>query len=414
MALSAPPDLDKAASEPPEEVVATLQQVAQALTIQRGITSDDFFRGGYVWDIVDKSERHQCLQWLGRTVEWATKKWMLSEQDEWEQVAEMAAKLTSELCGKGASGAVQRRVSLWRRDGDPLLVGGIAVHEPSFVHADVGCKTWGAAILLARRIARQSVDISAFQRCIELGSGTGLLGLAAGCALRGLEGASVTMTDYLPVLIQAAREGARANGLLDNGAIVPMKMDWFEMAQDIVALSENREEPTRGTMSIPIANYLDAVHRDATAAGNEWEGRIEPTLGAKESKGAFDLVIAADVLYEMEHCYVIALLANHLLAATKPGVGEPYVAPRFILTTPLRSTHWREVAAFEAEMAATPTMCLVSRDDTTRADDLDSWISGIKDKGSATMLASDLDLARAIGEDAGDSLIYRTYVYERC
>ncbi|KAJ2486306.1 hypothetical protein IWW37_005664 [Coemansia sp. RSA 2050] len=414
MSLGAPPDLDKTAPEPPEEVVATLQQVAQALRIQRGISSGDRVHGGYMWDIVDKSERHQCLQWLGRAVEWATKKWMLSEQDEWERVAEMAAKLTSELCGKGASGAVQRRVSLWRRGGDPLLVGGIAVHEPSFVHADVGCKTWGAAILLARRIARQSIDISMFRRCIELGSGTGLLGLAAGCALRGLEGASVTTTDYLPVLIQAAREGAQANGLLDNGAIVPMKMDWFEMAQDIAALAEDRGEPTRGTMSIPAASYLDAVHRDATAAGNEWEGRIEPALGGEESKGAFDLVIAADVLYEMEHCYVIALLANHLLAAAKPGAGELYLAPQFIITTPLRSTHWREVAAFEAEMAAIPTMRLVSRDDTTRADDLDSWISGIRDKDSATMLANDQSLARAIDEDAGDSLVYRTYIYERC
>ncbi|KAJ2871043.1 hypothetical protein GGH93_005120 [Coemansia aciculifera] len=417
MYLNAPPDLDRTASEPSEEVVATLQQLAQVLNAQRGVSSDDKVYGGYVWDIDDKSERQWCLQWLGRTFEWATKKWMVNELDEWERVAEMASKLTSELCGKGSSGAVQRRVPLWRHDGDPLLLGGIAVHEPSFVHADVGCKTWGAAILLARRIARQSIDISMFRRCVELGSGTGLLGLAAGCALRGVEGASVTMTDYLPVLIQAARKGAQSNGLLDNGVIVPMRMDWFEMAQQIAALSESQGQQTRDAISLPAANYLDAVDRDATAAGNEWEGRVEPTLGAEESQGAFDLVIAADVLYEIEHCYVVALLANHLLATTKSSVGgnsKSYITPRFILTTPLRSTHWREIAAFEAEMAATPTMRLASKDDTTRTDDLDSWISSICDKRSATVLANDQNLARAIDEDADDSLIYRTYIYERC
>ncbi|KAJ2835010.1 hypothetical protein GGI24_000080 [Coemansia furcata] len=225
------------------------------------------------------------------------------------------------------------------------------------------------------------------------------------------------MTDYLPVLIQAAREGAQSNGLLDNGAVVLKKMDWFEMAQQIATLSENNGQSTRGAISLPAANYMDAVDRDAAATGSKWEGLVELTLGAEESKGAFDLVIAADVLYEVEHCYVIALLANHLLAATKPsadGDGAPSATPRFIVTTPLRSTHWREVTAFEAEMAAIPTMRLVSKDDTTRADDLNAWVSGICDERSATVLVNDRILARAIDEDVVDSLIYRTYVYERC
>ncbi|KAJ2801926.1 hypothetical protein H4S07_004810, partial [Coemansia furcata] len=361
------------------EVIATLQQLNQVLNVQRGLDSDNTVLGGYVWDIDDKVEREWCVQWLVRIVKWATEKWMICELDEWERVAEMAAKLTCELCGKGASGAVQRRVPLWRHDGEPLLLGGIALHEPR--------------------------------------SGTGLLGLAAGCALRGVEGASVTMTDYLPVLIQAAREGAQSNGLLDNGAVVLKKIDWFEMAQQVTTLSEKNGQSTRGAISLPAANYMDAVDRDAAATGSKWEGLVELTLGAEESKGAFDLVIAADVLYEVEHCYVIALLANHLLAATKSsaaGDGAPSVTSRFILTTPLRSTHWREVTAFEAEMAAIPTMRLVSKDDTTRADDLHAWVSGICDERSATVLANDRNLARAIDEDVVDSLIYRIYTYERC
>ncbi|KAJ2458317.1 hypothetical protein GGF42_002150 [Coemansia sp. RSA 2424] len=416
MSLIAPPDLDRSVSAPPLTVMDTLQQLAQVLGAQRGISSEDKIDGGYVWDIDDQAERRWCLQWLGRTVEWATKKWMLSESDDWEQVAELASKLTSELCGKAASGAVQRRVALWRHDGDPLLQGGIAVHEPSFVHADVGCRTWGAAILLARRIARQAIDISTHRRCIELGSGTGLLGLAVGRALQGQAGASVTMTDYLPVLIQAAREGARSNGLLDDGAVMPLRLDWFELARQVNGLPGNDGGLSeKSAISLPTTNYLDAVDRDATAAGNEWEGRVEPTLSAEESKGAFDLVIAADVLYEIEHCRVISLLANHLLAGAKPGASAvACVTPRFILTAPLRSTHWREVAAFEAEMAALPAMRLASRDDSTRADDLDAWISGMRSERSAATLASDQSLARAIGEDAGDLLVYRTYIYERC
>ncbi|KAJ2910204.1 hypothetical protein GGI21_001104 [Coemansia aciculifera] len=412
MALVAPPDLDRSASVPPLSVLDTLQQLTRALNSQRGISSDDKLSGGYVWLIDDQAERRWCLQWLGRTVEWATKKWIECESDEWEQVAETASKLTAELCGKSASGAVQRRVALWKHSGDLLLLGGIAVHEPSFVHADVGCRTWGAAILLARRIARQSIDISMHRRCIELGSGTGLLGLAVGCVLQGLVGASVTMTDYLPVLIQAARDGARSNGLLDNGTAVPMRLDWFELARQITEQGCTGDE--QSAIALPAASYMDTVDRDATAAGTEWEGRVEPTLSAEESKGAFDLVIAADVLYEIEHCRVISLLANHLLADAKPGTRSAVsTPPRFILTTPLRSTHLREVAAFEAEMAALPAMRLVSRDDSTRADDLDAWISSMRNEHSAAMLASDQSLAKAIDEDAGDLLVYRTFIYER-
>ncbi|KAJ2743524.1 hypothetical protein GGI20_003679 [Coemansia sp. BCRC 34301] len=405
MSLIAPPDLDRAASAPPLAVVDTLHQLALVLSIQRGLSSDKKIDGGYVWDVDDPAERRWCLQWLGRTVEWATKKWMASESDDWERVAEMASKLTSELSGKTASGAVQRRIPLWRYNGDPLLLGGIAVHEPSFVHADVGCRTWGAAVLLARRIARQAIDVSMHRRCIELGSGTGLLGLAVGCALQGVAGASVTMTDYLPVLIQAAREGARSNGVLDSGTVVPMRLDWFELAR----------QSAESAVAIPTANYLDAVDRDAVAAGSGWEGRVEPTLSAEESNGAFDLVIATDVLYEIEHCRVIPLLANHLLARAESSSNSvANITPRFILTTPLRSTHWREVAAFEAEMAAVPAVRLVSSNDSTRTDDLDTWMSGMGNERSAALLASDHSLARAIDEDAGDLLVYRTYIYERC
>ncbi|MCW3011855.1 MAG: Methyltransferase type 12 [Solirubrobacterales bacterium] len=73
---------------------------------------------------------------------------------------------------------------------------------------------WPSAIALARQVARRSLE---GRRVLELGAGLGLPGLAAA-----LGGAHVTLTDWAPEAVVAARHNAERNGVEVEALVV----DW--------------------------------------------------------------------------------------------------------------------------------------------------------------------------------------------
>lgn len=128
---------------------------------------------------------------------------------------------------------------------------------------------------------------------LELGSGTGLVGLV--CDLLGA--AQVHLTDY-------------HESVLKN-----------------VAINVQLNHSTRATVS-----KLDFV-QVAQGLAPEWEEK------------QFDVVIASDLLYEMEH-------AEHLPVAVRK-----LMKGAFHFMIPLRPTHWNEVAHFEQKMADLGFLC---------------------------------------------------------
>jgi predicted nicotinamide N-methyase len=164
-----------------------------------------------------------------------------------------------------------------------------------------GFCTWSSGKLLASMLLAEpklyfGTPQNAPIRILELGSGTGLAGIAASkaCELLQFE-AEVHFTDYDESTLTTLQENVSA-----NLAAVPKhqhsvrKLDWRD--------------------------YLDAARVTAE----------EP----------FDIILGADIIYEREHGRLVCSVVRKLLR--NEGV--------FHLVIPLRYTHAADVTAFEEEL----------------------------------------------------------------
>ncbi|CAO3598932.1 unnamed protein product [Absidia cylindrospora] len=217
---------------------------------------------------------------------------LLVGDDQDDDRMEQAAKLLAHMSGRGAAGAITRT---WHfpfldanGDLDQLL---IKLHEPSYIGNDIGFKTWGAAPLLAKKLLQQNIipDLQ-HRNVLELGTGTGLVGLICE-KIKGKDAlGQVIVTDYHPSVLK----NVAINVELNNSSCQVSKLDFIQVA--------TAPEET------------------------EW----------KDKK--YSVVIASDLLYEMEH-------AEYL-----PVAVEKLMENDFYFMIPLRDTHWKEVNRFEEKM----------------------------------------------------------------
>lgn len=212
---------------------------------------------------------------------------LIFEDEKDDERMERASRLLAHMSGRGAAGSITRtwHIPYLNEDGvrQELLV---PLHEPCYVGNDLGFKTWGAAPMMAKKLLQQNIIPNLSDSCVlELGTGTGMVGLI--CDHLGAP--EIHVTDYHPRVL----ENVAYNVNLNNSRAIVSKLDFIHVAKD--------EAP-------------------------EW----------KDKK--FDIVIASDLLYEMEH-------AEHL-----PIAVEKLMKNDFYFMIPLRDTHWEEVEHFEAKM----------------------------------------------------------------
>ncbi|KAI8352100.1 putative methyltransferase-domain-containing protein [Blakeslea trispora] len=163
---------------------------------------------------------------------------------------------------------------------------------------DLGFKTWGAAPMMAKKLLQENIiPHLADASVLELGTGTGMVGLV--CDYLGA--AEVHVTDYHPRVL----ENVAYNIQLNQSRARVSQLDFVEVALD------------------------QAV---------EWQDRT------------FDVVIASDLLYEMEH-------AEHL-----PLAIDRLMKNEFYFMIPLRDTHWEEVSRFEQKMKEIGLICKKTQD----------------------------------------------------
>lgn len=153
---------------------------------------------------LDKNTR----QWLSRLAIHELS-WISEDlEDEKEQIRSKASRRLSYECGVSASGSRVRKVEL--NNGLVFLL-----NEPGVTEDQLGKLTWGASLVMARRIADHKTYF-ANKQVLELGSGTGLCGLAAAWA-----GAQVELTD-LPEIVENLGHNLELNKLM--GSVYPF--DW--------------------------------------------------------------------------------------------------------------------------------------------------------------------------------------------
>jgi predicted nicotinamide N-methyase len=119
-------------------------------------------------------------------------------------------------------------------------------------------KLWPAATYLAEFVLRRTSSKSA---CLELGCGSGLVGLAALAA-----GLDVTFSDYVPQAVQLALENGARNGLLGARGLV---FDWREPPDHRFPLIVAADVTYDRTNLAPL---LTTVERMLAPGGEAWFG----------------------------------------------------------------------------------------------------------------------------------------------
>ena len=191
----------------------------------------------------------------------------------------MASACLSERSGRTAMPAITRSFAI----ADDLTV---TLHEPSLTGDDLGLKTWTSSLLMSKHLRgwRQQLP-NGDLRVLELGAGTGLVGISAACLWQ----ASVTLTD-LP-------------------AIVPNLKSNLKLNQEIV-------QKHGGTV---CANALD------------WS---DATLAPSGSDTKYHCILAADPIYSSNHPSMLVETISRRLARSK--------TVRIMIELPLREHYVEE------------------------------------------------------------------------
>jgi predicted nicotinamide N-methyase len=114
----------------------------------------------------------------------------------------------------------------------------ITLHEPALTADNLGLKTWASSYLLAKRLSLLGLPAlgehngEGGSRVLELGAGTGLVGLAAAKIF----GARTVLTD-LPEIVGNLERNVRANSHLDIDVKTAV-LDWNDVPERTVAEGE--------------------------------------------------------------------------------------------------------------------------------------------------------------------------------
>ncbi|KAH8883893.1 hypothetical protein GQ53DRAFT_752732 [Thozetella sp. PMI_491] len=234
--------------------------------------------------------------------------WIENEDDR-EEIWTEASKRMSERCGRTAMGEITRR---WPFAGPGYTHFDLTLREPPLTGDSPGLKTWASSYLLAlhlHQFASRSLAhlFPTSGPVLELGSGTGLLGLAAACVWQ----TSVILTD-LPLIMENLRHNVEANRV-----------------------------------------NTESCGGHVEAATLTWGGAEDETDARFRAPHQFKIAIMADVLYDDDHPDLLASAVDEQLSLD----GES----RVLAMVPLRDANAdRLLLAFREAMAAknVPMACI--------------------------------------------------------
>lgn len=231
-------------------------------------------------------------------------RWIQDEEIK-EEIWTQASLRLSERSGRTAMGDLDRKFAIPTRD-EPFE---LSIHEPALTGDDLGLKTWAASYLLAKRLhTLQCTQAGKGERLrvLELGSGTGLVGLA----MAGL-GADVVLTDLPSIYANLARNAEANASLIEQrgGTLRTGVLDWTD--------------PHSCTL----------FPRGTASTDGDGEALTEK----------FPLILAADSLYSPSHPQMLV----DTIAAWLSENDEAELVVEF----PYRDAYLPEIANFREQMA---------------------------------------------------------------
>lgn len=219
-----------------------------------------------------------------------------------EEIWNQASSRLSERSGRTAMGAISRMFKI-PSSSESFE---IDIHEPALTGDDLGLKTWAASYLLAKRLHGFPIPSPGNGRrlqVLELGSGTGLVGLA----MAGL-GADVVLTDLPSIHANLARNAESNSAIIisNGGSCRTGVLDWTKPS---------------------ICELMPAL---GDSAPNEM---IDCT---------FPLILAADSLYSPEHPHMLVDTIEVWLSSDSNA--------RVIVEFPYRDAYLPEIKTFKDRM----------------------------------------------------------------
>ncbi|KAI9706163.1 MAG: hypothetical protein M1820_004924 [Bogoriella megaspora] len=217
----------------------------------------------------------------------------LSEEER-EEVWTQASTRLSERSGRTGMGSLSRTFSILLDEREAI---DINIYEPALTGDSLGHKTWASSYLLASRLWQVKTKLPNLSNIsgsavLELGSGTGLVGIAAAAVLK----TSIMLTDLPEIQMNLARNVAANMSVIEDngGAANTTTLDW--------QISEDAE------------------------------------LGAER----FKLILAADCVYSTAHPPLLAQTVRRWLSITAEA--------RFWVELPIREGFGKELDLFLEEM----------------------------------------------------------------
>jgi predicted nicotinamide N-methyase len=165
----------------------------------------------------------------------------IDDEDVRENIWNLASLRLSERSGRSAMTSLTRTFQISEQ-----LV--ITLHEPSLTGDTLGFKTWSSSFLLARLLPTLKERVAVHARILELGAGTGLLGLSAACIWQ----SEVLLTDLADVVpnLQTNLVLNEATVKSQGGHTSCRALDW----------SDQCDRPSIDTERFPTVIVADPVY----------------------------------------------------------------------------------------------------------------------------------------------------------
>ncbi|KAL1304278.1 hypothetical protein AAFC00_000688 [Neodothiora populina] len=248
----------------------------------------------------------------------------IADDEQKEEIWDAASVRLSERSGRTGMGAITRNFRIpWSAvptnasstmqpvittSSDQDMSVEISIHEPALTEDNLGLKTWASSYVLARKWHSLKNHLpllpqSSRPTVLELGAGTGLVGMAAATVLQ----AEVLLTDLPDIVPNLARNIAANADIIRHGggSARAATLDWTVPDKIVHPLSDPEEHDSPS----------DALEEEAASQ-------------------AFPLVLAADPIYTPEHpAWLVQTISSHLARSE---------SARVVIILPIRDAYLAE------------------------------------------------------------------------